>query len=504
MPAPSTPDSMSPQPSTPDSAPSTPYPRRWWALAVIAGAQLVLMLDAVVVNIALPSAQAELGLSDGDRQWVVTAYTLAFGGLLLLGGRLGDLVGRKRTFTVGLLGFAAASAFGGAATTPAMLLAGRALQGVFAAVLAPTVMSLIVLIFTDVRERAKSFGMYGILGAAGSSVGLVLGGLLTQFLDWRSTMYVNVPVAIAAAFAGARILPRVPATSGVRLDVPGTVLGTTAIATLVFAFARAEADGWGSVRVLVCFAVAAVALAAFVLRQARVRQPLVPLRILADRTRAGALATILLMVAGNYGQFLFTTYYMQDVLHYGPLVTGVAYIPMTGAMVVTSMLIVPRLPARLPVTAVIGAGLAVAVTGLLLFSRIEPHGSYASQLLAPMMLQGAGMGLVFGRIMGLPTSGVHPQEAGAASALTNVSQQVGGSIGPALLNTIALSATSAYAAAHPGAEPAAATTHGLGTGFAWSAGLLGLAFAANALLVRDPRTAKAAPEPQRAEAAAVN
>ncbi|GIG65593.1 DHA2 family efflux MFS transporter permease subunit [Phytomonospora endophytica] len=475
---------------------TTPDPRRWWALAVIAGAQLVLMLDAVIVNIALPSAQAELGLSDGDRQWVITAYTLTFGGLLLLGGRLGDLFGRKRTFVVGLLGFAAASALGGAATSPGMLLTGRVLQGAFASVLAPTIMSLIVLTFTDVRERGKAFGMYGIVGAAGGAFGLLIGGLITEFLDWRWTMYINVPVAIAAAVAGSRVLVAVPPGRRTRLDVPGTILGTVGLASLVFGFGRAESAGWDSPEILGLLGTAAVALIAFVLWQACARQPLVPLRILADRTRAGALLAITLMVAGNYGMFLMTTYFMQGIKEYSPLQTGLGYLPMTGTMVLVSTVVIGRVGDRFRPVALVITGFVLAITAMVLFTRVDADGGFATELLVPMLLLGSGGGLIFGKIIGLSQTRVRPEDTGSASALTNVAQQIGGSIGAALMNTIAISATATYVAANGPGDPAAAATHGYTTAFTWSAAFLTAALLSVVLLIRTPAKEAAAPEPQ--------
>lgn len=477
----------------------TPDPRRWWALAVIAGAQLVLMLDAVIVNIALPSAQAELGLSDGDRQWVITAYTLTFGGLLLLGGRLGDLFGRKRTFVVGLLGFAAASALGGAATGPAMLLTGRVLQGAFASVLAPTIMSLIVITFTDTRERGKAFGMYGLVGAAGGAFGLLIGGLITEFLDWRWTMYINVPVAIIAAVAGSRVLVTVPAGKRTRLDVPGTILGTVGLASLVFAFGRAESEGWDSPEILGFLTLAVAALAAFVVWQSRAKQPLVPLRIFADRTRAGSLIAITMMVCGNYGMFLMTSYFMQGVKQYGPLETGLGYIPLTGSMVLVSTVVIGRIGDRFRPTSLVMTGFALAITGMTLFTRVDADGGFAGELLVPMLLLGAGGGMIFGKIIGLSQSGLRPEDTGSGAAMTNVSQQIGGSIGAALMNTIAISATTAYIAANGADDPAAAATHGYTTAFTWSAGFLTLALLSVVLLVRTPAKPSAIePQPEAA------
>lgn len=293
-------------------------PRRWWGLVVIALAQLMVVLDATIVNIALPSAQRDLGMSDGNRQWVITAYTLAFGGLLLLGGRVADLVGRKRTFVIGLVGFAAASALGGAATGSGMLFAARALQGVFAALLAPSALSLLTTTFTDPKERGKAFGIYGALAGSGSAIGFIVGGLLTEYLNWRWCLYVNVPIAVAAVIGALVLLHDRPGHAGARLDVPGVLLGCGGLVAIVYGFSEAQPRGWSDALVLTLLVGGVVLLAAFVWWQSRTPMPLLPLHIVKDRNRAGCFLTMGLAVIGMFGLFLFMTYYLQVVLAYSP------------------------------------------------------------------------------------------------------------------------------------------------------------------------------------------
>ncbi len=301
------------QTGVPDTRPGTD-PHRWWALVVIALAQLMVVLDATIVNIALPSAQRDLHMSDANRQWVITAYTLAFGGLLLLGGRIADLVGRKRTFLFGLVGFAAASALGGAATTAGMLFGARALQGVFAAVLAPSALSLLTTTFTDPKERGKAFGIYGALAGGGSAIGLIAGGLLTEYLNWRWCLYVNIPIAVLAVVGALTLLHDRPGHPGVRLDIPGVLLGCGGLLAIVYGFSEAQPRGWTDAMVLTLFAVGIVLLTTFVWWQHRAPVPLLPLHIVKDRNRAGCFLTMALAVIGMFGMFLFMTYYLQVVL----------------------------------------------------------------------------------------------------------------------------------------------------------------------------------------------
>ncbi|MEU5363363.1 MFS transporter [Streptomyces sp. NPDC005925] len=424
---------------------------RWKALVFIALAQLMVVLDATIVNIALPSAQHDLGISDGSKQWVVTAYALAFGGLLLFGGRIADLWGRKRTFVLGLAGFAAASALGGAATNEAMMFGSRALQGAFGALLAPAALSLLAVMFTDGRERAKAFGIYGAIAGGGGAVGLILGGFLTEYLDWRWTFFVNVPFAIVAA-AGAWFVIREPRGSRNRspLDVPGVVLSTLGLVALVYGFTRAESDGWSDSVTVGMFVASVVLLASFVLVEAKVKAPLLPLRVLTDRNRGGIYLSLGLAIISMFGLFLFLTYYLQIVKGYSPVRTGFAFLPMIAGMITGSTQIGARLMTRVAPRLLMGPGFLVAALGMALLTRLEIGSSYAALLLPAMLLLGLGMGTAFMPAMSMATQGVEPRDAGVASAMVNTSQQVGGAIGTALLNTIAASATTSYITGHIG------------------------------------------------------
>ncbi|MDN3023223.1 MFS transporter [Streptomyces sp. S.PB5] len=431
------------------SAVTAPDSNRWKALFFIALAQLMVVLDATIVNIALPSAQQDLGISDGNRQWVVTAYALAFGGLLLFGGRIADLWGRKNAFVVGLIGFAAASALGGAATNEAMMFGARALQGVFGALLAPAALSLLAVMFTDAKERAKAFGIYGAIAGAGGAVGLILGGFLTEYLDWRWTFFVNIPFAVLAA-AGAWFVIREPEGSRNRnpLDIPGVLLSTLGLVALVYGFTRAESEGWGDSVTIGMFVASGVLLAAFVLVEAKVKAPLLPLRVITDRNRGGVYLSLGLAIIGMFGLFLFLTYYLQIVKGYSPVKTGFAFLPMIAGMIVGSTQIGTRLMTRVAPRVLMGPGFLVAAVGMLLLTQMEIDSSYAALLLPAMVLLGLGMGTAFMPAMSLATQGVRPQDSGVASAMVNTSQQVGGAIGTALLNTIAASATTSYIADH--------------------------------------------------------
>ncbi|MFF3768077.1 MFS transporter [Streptomyces sp. NPDC001922] len=454
-------------------------PRRWKALVFIALAQLMVVLDATIVNIALPSAQADLGISDGNRQWVITAYALAFGGLLLFGGRIADLWGRKRAFLVGLVGFAGASALGGAAVNTGVLLGSRALQGAFGALLAPAALSLLAVMFTDAKERAKAFGIYGAIAGGGGAVGLILGGFLTEYLDWRWTFFVNIPFAVIAA-AGAYFVIREPEGSRNRstLDIPGVVLSTLGLVSLVYGFTRAESDGWTSPVTLGLFVAAGVLLAAFALVESRVKAPLLPLRVVTERNRGGVYASLGLAVIAMFGLFLFLTYYLQIVKGYSPVRTGFAFLPMIAGMITGSTQIGARLMNRVPPRLLMAPGFLVAATGMLLLTRLEVGSDYATLILPAQLLLGLGMGTAFMPAMSMATSGVQPRDAGVASAMVNTSQQVGGAIGTALLNTIAASATTAYATSHateatsPTALKLAAMVHGYTSAIWWAVGIL--------------------------------
>ncbi|KIE26169.1 Puromycin resistance protein pur8 [Streptomyces sp. MUSC 125] len=469
----------------PGAAVSSGDAHRWKALVFIALAQLMVVLDATIVNIALPSAQHDLGISDGNRQWVVTAYALAFGGLLLFGGRIADLWGRKRAFVLGLAGFAVASALGGAATNGPMMFGARALQGVFGALLAPAALSLLAVMFTDAKERAKAFGIYGAIAGGGGAVGLILGGFLTEYLDWRWTFFVNVPFAIVAA-AGAYFVIREPQGGRNRspLDIPGVVLSTLGLVALVYGFTRAESDGWGDAVTVAMFVASAVLLFAFVVVESRMRAPLLPLRVVRNRSRGGIYLSLGLAIIGMFGLFLFLTYYLQVVKGYLPVKTGFAFLPMVVGMITGSTQIGARLMTRVRARLLMGPGFLVAGLGMLLLTQLQIDSSYAALLLPAMLLLGLGMGSAFMPAMSLATQGVQPKDAGVASAMVNTSQQVGGAIGTALLNTIAASAKTSYINGHA----AGAVTkpqqqliqlqgmvHGYSTAIWFAVGILGLA-----------------------------
>ncbi len=451
-----------------DADPPAPSDHRWWALAVLGLAQLMVVLDATVVNIALPSAQSALHFSNADRQWVVTAYSLCFGGLLLLGGRLADLLGRRRTLFVGLLGFAAASAIGGSSTSFAMLVTARAAQGCFGAILAPSALALLTTLFTDVRERARAFAVYGAIAGAGAAVGLLLGGALTEYLSWRWSLFVNIVFAVVATLGALTFLRDQARPKGARIDVAGTILAVGGLVALVYGFSAADTDGWTSPVTVGCLVGSVVVLALFVVVEGKVDQPLLPLRVLADRNRSGANLAILLVGIAMFGVFLFLTYYLQLTLRYSPIMTGVAFLPMVGAIMltapVTGTVLLPRIGPR----PLVAAGCVVAGLGMVLMSQITVTSAYASHVLPGLIVSGLGMGMIFAAAMNTATAGADRSVAGVASALPNVAQQIGGALGPALLNTIATTAAAGYRPSAPvsrQAAVAAAQVHGYDTAF---------------------------------------
>jgi EmrB/QacA subfamily drug resistance transporter len=467
--------------------------RRWAALVFIALAQLMIALDATIVNIALPSAQAALRFTDTDRQWVVTAYTLAFGGLLLLGGRVADRMGRRSAFLVGLGGFAGASALGGVAGSLAMLAAARALQGASAALLAPTVLALLATTFTEPRERGRAFAIFGGIAGAGGAVGLLLGGLLTEYLGWRWCLYVNVPVAVATALGAWLTIAAVPAGRRARLDVAGALLATGALVALVLGCAQTAHHEWGSVPVLGPLLSAAVLLAVFVRRESRASDPLLPARLLADRSRLGAYVSVAFAVAGMLSLFLFLTYDLQVVLGYPALRAGLAFLPLSAAVLVSSQAVARALP-HLPPRAPIVAGLLVAAAAMVMLSRLTVAGGYLTGVLPAEIVLGLGIGCVFVPAMSTATQGVPPRDAGAAAAVVNTAQQVGGSLGVAVLNTVAATATAGYLVTHPPPGAAAhlgALLHGYSVAAACAAGALTLAALIAIVLIDAP-----APQPR--------
>ncbi|MGB3770407.1 MAG: DHA2 family efflux MFS transporter permease subunit [Rhodococcus sp. (in: high G+C Gram-positive bacteria)] len=420
-------------------------PKRWIILGVLGLAQLMVVLDATVVNIALPAAQLDLGFDNGDRSWVVTAYALAFGSLLLLGGRLSDLFGRRTTFLVGLVGFALMSAVGGAAVNFGMLVAARAGQGVFGALLAPAALSLLTTTFTDPKERAKAFGIFGAIAGAGGAIGLLLGGVLTEWANWRWSLYVNLIFAGIAFVAGFILLAKHTSTARPALDIPGTVTVSAALFSVVYGFAHAESDGWSNAVTIGFLVAGVVLLGVFAFLQTRAQHPLLPLRIVLDRTRAGAYLTVFVVGAGMFAVFLFLTYYLQSTLGYTPISTGFAFMPMIGTLVVTATMatsvILPRFGPRI----LMAVGMLIASGGMALLAQISIDSTYAAHILPALMIMGVGIGASMAPAMQAAVSGVSPEDSGVASATVNTMQQIGGSIGTALLSTIAATAATNYA-----------------------------------------------------------
>src|SRR5580693_1984329 len=469
------------------STDSAPWDRRrWLILGVIALAQLMVVLDLTVMNIALPSAQRALHFTTADRQWVITAYSLAFGSLLLLGGRLADLLGRKVTFLAGLVGFAGVSAIGGASVNFTMLITARACQGAFAALLVPSALSLLTTTFTEPKDRGRAFAVYGAIAGAGGAVGLLLGGALTEYLSWRWTLYVNLVFAGVAFAGGALLLKRQPSPVKPRLDVPGVLLVSGAVFCLVYGFSNAAAHSWHALSTWGFLAAGAVLLAAFAWWMSRAPHPLLPPRVVLDRNRGGAYASMLVASAGLFGIFLFLTYYLQQTLGYSPLVTGVAFLPVSAGLILAANLSTIVLMPRVGPKPLVASGMLAAAGGAVWLALLGAHSGYAADVLGPIILAGIGLGLVIAPVINTGTFGVAPQDAGEASATVTVGQQLGASVGTSLLSTIFASAVASYLTAHLAAarligRPALtglALAHGYDTAFWWTAGI----FAAGAVI----------------------
>jgi EmrB/QacA subfamily drug resistance transporter len=483
--------------------------RRWLILGVIGIAQLMVILDATIMNIALPSAQRALHFSTVDRQWVVTAYTLAFGSLLLLGGRLADLLGRKVTFLTGLVGFAGVSAIGGASVNFTMLVIARACQGAFAALLVPSALSLLTTTFTTQKDRGRAFGVYGAIAAAGGAVGLLLGGALTEYLSWRWTLYVNLFFAGAAFIGGMLLLTRQPSQVKPKLDIPGVVLVSTAVFCLVYGFSNAATHNWHTPSTWGFLAAGVVLLIAFALWQARAAYPLLPPRVVLDRNRGGAYLSMFIASAGIFATFLFLTYYLQQTLGYSPVVTGVAFLPLTGGIAVAANLSTIVLMPRVGPKPLVATGMLVAAGAMVWFAQLGLHTAYAGGVLGPLIMTGAGLGLVIAPSINTGTFGVAPQDAGVASATVTVGQQLGASVGTSLLNTIFASAVASYITANVAsarligrpALTALGLAHGYDTAFWWTAGILaGGAIVAAILFRPGPLVSQSAPGGQAAGA----
>jgi len=461
-------------------------PRRWLALVVIAVAQLMVVLDASIVNIALPSAQGSLHISDANRQWVVTAYALAFGGLLLLGGRIADFIGRKRGFVIGLVGFGIASAIGGIAQNQGELFGARALQGAFAALMAPAALSLITVTFTEPRERAKAFGVYGGISGGGAALGLILGGVLTEYASWRWTLLVNTPIAIGTAIAAVLVVRESRAAGEAHYDIPGVITSTLGLVALVYGFTKANESGWSDGVTVTMLIAAVLLLGVFILIERRTADPLLPPRVFLERNRAGSFLVALLIGLSLFGMFLFLVYYMQGTLHYSAVKSGLAFLPFSVGIVVGAGLASSLLPRIGPRPLMVG-GSAAAAVGMALFTRITVDSSFVTHLLPGEVIMSLGVGFAFVALSSTALIGVEDRDAGVASALVNTAQQVGGSLGTALLNTLAASATIHYVSNHGAGSAAAGAVHGYTVAFTWGLGALILAAVLSLVLLTKQR-----------------
>jgi EmrB/QacA subfamily drug resistance transporter len=457
------------------------HEHRWTILALIGMAQLMVVLDITIVNIALPSAQEDLGFSNDSRQWIVTAYALAFGSLLLLGGRIGDIFGRKWTFIGGLLGFSIASAIGGAANSFEVLVAARALQGVFGALLAPSALGLLSTTFRDSSERAKAFGIFGAIAGGGSAVGLLLGGILTEWLSWRWCLYVNLFIAIPTAIGAFIYLVNRAAENRPSLDLPGTFTASLGLFALVFGFSNSETHSWTAPLTIISLALAVVLLTSFVVIESRVKDPLLPLRVVSDRTRAGSYLAIGISGIALFAVFLFLTYFLQQTKGFTPIQSGLAFLPMTVAIVVTAASVNIRFLGKVGPRPLLVLGMCLGAVSLVWFAQITPTSSYFGHVLPALIVLGIGMGNIFAPALASATYGVEPRDTGVASAMVNTMQQVGGSIGTALLSSIFASAVASYAKGKPPTPQLAtdAAVHGYTVAFWIAAGV----FAAGALIV---------------------
>ncbi|MEO9180691.1 MAG: MFS transporter [Acidimicrobiales bacterium] len=460
---------------------------RWWALCVLSVTEFMVALDATVINIALPHAQRELQFSLANRQWLITAYALSFGSLLLLGGRLSDLWGRRTSLYVGLVGFALASALGGTAHSFSTLVTARAIQGVFGALLAPAALAALTTTFGDPKERAKAFSIYGAIGASGAAIGLLLGGALTQWASWRWCLFINVIfaaiaiVGVAIFVAGGRREHHVP------LDVLGTLLASGGLFFVVYGlghavttkFGHAVTTSWSNLTTWGSLSFGVVFLILFIMWQRHSKHPLLPLRLIVNRVRGGSLVALFLTSIGIFGISLFLAYYLQGMLGYSPLRTGVAFLPLVGAIALSATIASARLLAVSGPRPLIPTGMVLSMMGMILFTKLSPGAGYFTNVLPGLVVTGLGLGLIFAPAIASATAGIRPSDAGATSALVNTTQQIGGSMGVALLNTIAVTVTAhdTPASFAPGARHAllvSATLHGYAVAFWWAAAFFGV------------------------------
>jgi EmrB/QacA subfamily drug resistance transporter len=505
-----------------DAATHQQHERRWVILAFLGLAQLMVVLDATIVNVALPSMQGSLGFSDVDKQWLITAYSLAFGSLLFLGGRLSDVLGRKTTLQLGLIGFAFASAVGGAAQSFSMLVAARAIQGAFGAVLAPAALAMLTTAFTDPQERGKAFGIYGSIAGAGAAIGLLLGGILTQYLDWRWCLYVNLIFAGVALIGTQVLLERERGRASGGLDVVSTSLISGGLFAIVYGLSHAAntatsaqssgasvtlASAFGNATTIACLIGGIGLVSLFAWRQTRLERPMLPMSVILDRARGGAFLSILLAAASMFATFFFLTFYLQTVHHYSPLGAGLAFLPMVAVLSATAATASTKLLPRLGPRPLTTTGMGLGAVGMLTFTRLSATSSYDTHVLPGLLVTGMAMGLVFATSMNTATSRVRPEYAGSASASVNVTQQVGGSIGTALLSTVAIAATIAFEARYRNVVgptkldleriQAIALTHGYTTAFWWAAAMFAIGTGVAFTVLPRGRPARVVAEPQR-------
>jgi len=430
----------------------------WVVLVLICLAQFMVVLDATIVNVALPSIQTDLHLSEANLQWIINAYTLVFGGFLLLGGRAGDLLGRKRLFLIGLAIFTAASLLDGLAVSSGMLIGTRALQGLGAALISPAALSIISTTFAEGKERARALGVWAAIAIGGSAVGLILGGVLTQSFSWPWIFFVNVPVGVIGFVLSLRLVPESRDEHAHRhYDVGGAVTITGGLMLLVYAIVRAETHGWGNGLTIAMFVVAALLHAAFIAIELRSPEPLVRLSIFRTRSLTTANIVMFLVASGLFAMFFFNTLYIQKVLGYGPLKAGLAFLPFTAGIMVSAG-IASSTATRIGVRPIAAAGMALTAGGLIWLAQLPVHGSYLVDVLPPLLLSSLGMGAVFMPLTLVATTGLRDEDQGLASGLFNTSQQIGGALGLAVLSTLAANRT-----AHAGGGKAQ-----LVSGFHWA------------------------------------
>ncbi|MFZ1062605.1 MAG: MFS transporter [Acidimicrobiales bacterium] len=463
----------------------TGHARRWWTLSVVSLATLMVALDATVINIALPRAQLALHFSNANRQWAITAYALAFGSLLLLGGRLSDLWGRRTVLYLGLAGFALASALGGSAHSFSLLVSARAIQGVFGALLAPAALATLTTTFQEPHERAKAFSIYGAIAGSGAAIGLLLGGALTQWASWRWCLFINLFFAAFAIVGVTLFVDKGRSELHTHLDVLGTVLGSGGLFFVVYGLGHAVTTSWSDVFTWASLVVGVFVLWLFVLWQRRASHALLPLRILWQRTRGGSLISLFITSIGMFGVSLFLAYYMQVTLGFSPLRTGLAFLPLVASLALSAFVASARLLAKTGPRPLIPAGMVLGMMGMILFTKLPAHSDYVGHVLPGLIVLGLGLGLIFAPATASATAGIEKRDAGAASALVNTTQQIGGSVGTALLNTLAVSAATAEGMSLMRTNPphsalamkvleTTATLHGYAVAFWWAAGFFGL------------------------------